>query len=520
MGLLLFGLHLFGLLPASPAVAQSGLRESLERLDRNDNGTIEPEEITPLSRPYLERIGRAKKLSLNRPNEVEEWQEAARLYHALNNGVSGRRVVPELESSVKSFGPDPDRPLVPEFGLPEVKYPYIQDDLDEAEQTLRRYDRNRDGFIDRAEARRAKWTHRDPFTEDYDGDNRLSRMELGQRYARRRLLDDAADELIQKRRRTGSEVRPSENRADGRDDRRWWRDRSNRYVLTAMVLGRFDSNRNGRLEADETRDIGVPVARIDTDRDGELSRDELHDFLTEMQEAAGDAAEGLPDWFFEQDTNQDKQIAMSEFATVWTEEKVAEFAMLDRNGDGLLTAAEAMMSNAVAGGTFRNDNAEVLPPRRTIISEIVVEDNFRIADLNVQLSITHSHVSMLDAYLIGPDGQRIELFTNVGGTDDHFDGTIFDDQATYPITRAKPPFKGSFLPEGRLKNQPSLTHFNEQNIQGVWQLIISGSRNERFGMLHSWALIAKPMEEFEAEQEYEAEADAADENAAELPDAG
>ncbi len=103
-----------------------------------------------------------------------------------------------MESSVKTFGPDPDRPLVPEFGLAEVKYPYTQADLDEADQTLRRSDRNRDGYIDRAEARRAKWTHRDPFAEDYDGDNRLSRLELGQRYARRRLLDDAADDLIPK----------------------------------------------------------------------------------------------------------------------------------------------------------------------------------------------------------------------------------------------------------------------------------------------------------------------------------
>ncbi len=482
---------------ASAAAAQSGLRESLERLDRNANGTIEPEEITPLSRPYLERIADAKKLSLTRPNSVEQWQEAARLYYALNNGVSGRRVVPELDSSVKSFGPDPGRPLVPEFGLAEVKYPYTQADLDEADETLRRSDRNRDGYIDREEARRAKWTHRDPFSEDYNGDNRLSRLELGQRYARRRLLDDAADELVQKRRRTGSEVRPAQtNRAE---DDRWWRSSGNRFVLTAMVLGRFDTNRNGRLEANETLELGVPVARIDTDRDGVLSRDELHAFLTDMQAAAGEAAEGLPDWFFERDINQDKQIAMSEFATVWTAEKVEEFTRLDRNGDGLLTANEALLSNAIAGGTYRNDNAEVLPPRRTIISEIVVDEDFRIADLNVQLSITHSHVSMLDAFLLGPDGQRIELFTNVGGTDDHFDQTIFDDQATHAITRGRAPYRGSFVPEARLKNQPSLTHLNGQSIQGVWQLIISGTRNERFGMLHSWALIAKPLEAYESE---------------------
>ncbi|MEL6110702.1 MAG: proprotein convertase P-domain-containing protein [Planctomycetota bacterium] len=46
--------------------------------------------------------------------------------------------------------------------------------------------------------------------------------------------------------------------------------------------------------------------------------------------------------------------------------------------------------------------------------------------MNVRLNITHTHVSQLDGYLTGPDGQRIELFTGVGGHDDHFNGTVFD----------------------------------------------------------------------------------------------
>jgi Ca2+-binding EF-hand superfamily protein len=476
--------------------AQAGLRESLERLDRDQDGEISPDEITPRARPYLERIAKTRRMSLDRSNDIEKWQEAARIYYALQNGARGQEIDPEPESSVMPFGPKPGEPLVPEFGLPQVKYPYVQADLDEADRTLRRCDRNNDGYIDRAEAVHNEWTHRDPFEMDLDKDDRLSRLELGQRYARRRLLSNASSELIRKAWRTGSGIRSSTSeREERREDSQWWRRRDSRRWLTATIMGRFDLNRNGRLEAQEAQGLGISPGRIDIDRNGELSRDELDKFLNEMQKEAGDLTEGLPGWFYELDTNRDGQVAFAEFATEWTDEKAEEFALLDTNGDGLLTTSEAAQSKAMVGGSYSNENAQVLPPRRTIISEIEVSDDYLIRDLDVQLSITHTHTSYLDAYLTGPDGQRVELFTEVGGSDDHFDQTILSDQARYPITKAKPPFKGTFLPEALLKRQPSLSHFNGKSVKGVWQLVVRATRSDRFGMLHSWSLIVKPQED-------------------------
>jgi len=475
--------------------AQAGLREALERLDKNEDGEISPDEITPLARPYLERITRERGMSVDRTNKIDKLQEAARIYYALRNGVAGKDVSPEGESSVKPFGPEPDKPLVPDFGLPEVKYPYVQADLDEADRTLRRADRNDDGYIDRAEAMKADWTHRNPFEMDLDKDDRLSRLELGQRYARRRLLSRASGELRKKAWRTGSGIRPSRpEEEERRDNSHWWRRGGTRYWLTATILGRFDANKNGRLESREAQSLGIPLGQIDVDRDGELSRDELHSYLTDMQEEAGDLTEGLPGWFYELDANRDGQVAMTEFTTDWTDEKFQEFALFDRNGDGLLTASEASQSKALVGGSYSNQNAEVLSPRKTIISEIEVTDDYLIADLNVRLSITHTHTSFLDAYLTGPDGQQIELFTGVGGEGDHFDETILDDQGRYPIVKARPPFKGTFLPEALTKKQPSLSHFNGKSVKGVWQLSVRGTRNERFGMLHNWGLIVRPEE--------------------------
>ena len=265
--------------------------------------------------------------------------------------------------------------------------------------------------------------------------------------------------------------------------------------MTATILGRFDVNKNGRLELQEASSLGIPAGRIDADRDGELSRDELHTYLSQLQDEIGDLADGLPGWFYELDSNRDQQVAMAEFTEEWTDAKIQEFASLDHNADGLLTAHEVMQSKAMVGGSYNNTNADVLPPRKTIISEIVISEDYPIGDLNVQLSITHSHTSYLDAYLTGPDGQRVELFTEVGGSDDHFDQTILDDQSRFPITKARPPFKGTFLPEAVLKRQPGLSQFNGKSVQGVWQLIVRGTRSDRFGMLHSWGLIVKPQEE-------------------------
>jgi Ca2+-binding EF-hand superfamily protein len=52
--------------------------------------------------------------------------------------------------------------------------------------------------------------------------------------------------------------------------------------------------------------------------------------------------EGLPDWFNSSDADGDGQVSMHEFASPLTEEKIAEFAKYDLNGDGFITADEVL----------------------------------------------------------------------------------------------------------------------------------------------------------------------------------
>jgi len=477
------------------AHAQGGLRETLEQMDKNNDGKIDRDEITPLARPYLERITRARSMSLERPNDIDKLQEAARIYHAIQNGVAGKTIRPRNDRTVLPFGATEGDTVVPGFGLAEVKFPYTQTDLDEADRTLRRNDDDDDGFLDSEEIADGKWTHRDPYLDDLDNDNRLSRLELAQRYARRRLLKGDSGELVQQARRVGNGIRSSDP-DDKREDRsQWWRKGGTDFWLTAAVFGRYDENKNSLLDLSETEKLGIPITKIDLDRNGEVTREELHVYMANLQMQSGEAIEGMPGWFYELDSDRDGQVAMAEFTDEWTEEKSAEFATLDRNRDGLLTAIEVSSAKSQVGGSFENRTHEILAPRRTIISEIVVEDDFKIRDLNLQINITHTATGQLDAYLTGPEGQRIELFTEVGGKDDHFSNTRIDDQAREIFEKSRPPFEGTYLPEGVQRGQPGLSYFNGKSVKGVWQLVIRGTRSDRFGMLHNWSLQVQPEED-------------------------
>jgi len=54
----------------------------------------------------------------------------------------------------------------------------------------------------------------------------------------------------------------------------------------------------------------------------------------------------IPEWFIEKDTDGDGQVMMSEFATTWNDERVAEFNKCDLNRDGIITPQECLAAEA------------------------------------------------------------------------------------------------------------------------------------------------------------------------------
>lgn len=461
-------------------------------MDANRNGYIEPGEIDSRGRRFLERFARDYGINLARPVPVRRLEDAARRYFESRSQDSPEAASP---ANIKGFGPDPEQTVVPEFGTPTIKYPYTQFDLAQADETLERHDRNRNGYLDPAEIERARLRGQPAEDSDLNGDGRLSRQELAQRFARERILEQQAALALSLPAPTQAPASPAASAAAATSTlRRRSRgaDRGSR-ALAQSIIERYDQNRNGLLDAREMASAGLEIAKADYNRDGAVDPNELSEFLfLEMESQGNDLSELLPTWFFERDHNADKQIEMAEFADEWTPAAADEFASYDANGDGIITPEEILSSKRVVGGAFANLEAKILLPRSVVVSEIQVDEDILIGDLNVQLSITHTYNSQLDAYLIGPDGQRIELFSGVGGSDDHFDKTIFDDQAGTNIVHGRPPFAGSFQPGALAKRQPGLAVFKGQSLKGLWQLMIRTSRSDRSGVLHEWSLLVEP----------------------------
>ena len=131
-------------------------------------------------------------------------------------------------------------------------------------------------------------------------------------------------------------------------------------------------------------------------------------------------------------------------------------------------------------------------PIPTVVrSQINLDDDFLIGDLNLQLNISHRNVPDLEARLIAvdPSGDpnndiTVLLFANVGATGDRTDfrNTIFDDQATTPIQNGGPPFDRTFSPQVGLAdpNRPgtsgvSLGFLNDKASARTWVLEITNN---------------------------------------------
>jgi subtilisin-like proprotein convertase family protein len=493
---------------AFPATA-SAQAEWVRRIDANGNGYIEPSEVSDRARSFFDRFAGQAGIDLSRPNSVGRMEDAARRYFEQQNRGSSSTPSsvaqnPLPETGVPGFGAVVDSPLVPGFGLPTIRFPYTQADLDEAERSMQRSDRNGDGFIDREELLQGSWREgRPPIEFDADGDGKLNKLEMGQRYAKRRFLEQASARGLggvgSSSGAVSSEQSAPQPYSEGRRD---WRgggsrgfDRGGRY-LAFTLLERYDFSKNGKFEPTEMAATGIEAGKADFNRDGVVELDELSQYLQEEMEILGkDLSEVLPTWFYERDLNSDGQVEMAEFTEQWDDAKIAEFSSHDVDGDGIITARELLSAKSVAGGSYTNRDAKILLPRSVVVSEVQVDDEIVIGDLNVQLSITHTSLAQLDGYLIGPDGQRIELFSGVGGNDDHFDRTIFNDEAGSEVIRSQPPFRGEFKPSGVSKRQPGLSHYHGKSLKGVWQLMVRSSRADRAGILHDWSLIVQPSQE-------------------------
>jgi subtilisin-like proprotein convertase family protein len=124
-----------------------------------------------------------------------------------------------------------------------------------------------------------------------------------------------------------------------------------------------------------------------------------------------------------------------------------------------------------------------IPDDAVMTDAIVVSAAGKVVDLDVALTIPHRHAADLDVFLIAPTGERVELTTDNGGSDDDYIGTVFDDAAATSISAASPPFTGTFQPE------TPLAALNDLPAAGTWTLEVSDDAAADTGMLEAWSLI-------------------------------
>lgn len=491
----------------------------MRRMDENRNGYLERNEISDRARPFLERVARQARLDMSRPLSIRRLEEAFRSYARSRDDTtredrardagsppdrgSGRQNVPDTLPVVPGFGQVEGFPPILGFGDDAESMVGVEmADLETAADRLARYDTNRDGFMDRAEASRGRWSD-DVFQYDKNGDNRLSRQELATRYAQRRINEASGQNRYSSSSSRSGPSPPSQG--SQREDQRRGRQQEEQrrrpspeeremWMLTEGMMDRYDANSNRALDPPEWHDLGIKSATADANNDGRIDRAELAGWLARRAAKSSQRLpDGLPEWFPRCDADGDGQVVMAEFADEWTEDKADEFAQYDRNNDGVIVPEECISATNLPEGTYLNHQLQIIPAGATIYSQIVVPegDDRPVSNLDVQISITHTRVEFLDAFLIPPEGEQVELFTGVGGQDDHFSNTILDDEANWPIVRARPPFAGRYLPEAAVKGQPSLKQFYGRKISGTWTLMIRAQRSDRPGALHGWSLIAE-----------------------------
>lgn len=285
----------------------------LERLDRNRNGMLDPDEMQGPANFMIQRMQREDpSIRTDRPIPMSKLKEAMEKMRASRGGEDRGRggdspsdddedddalVVGVL---VPGFGGLELPPLVPGFGAVAelLAVRVTDDDLREAEESLRRYDRNKDGFIGGDEISR-RWDG-NPLDFDQNRDNKLSPSELAVRVARRRAN------------RAETEVRrpDRDRRGDDSDDEE------------QVIEDRFGGRLSYRPPADS-------------------------------------APEGLPGWFSDKDRNGDGQVMMNEYEQSWSEQKVDEFFSFDLSRDGVITTEEVLEAVKAGASTDSSSSASM-----------------------------------------------------------------------------------------------------------------------------------------------------------------
>ncbi|MFN3190711.1 MAG: hypothetical protein ACE361_09335 [Aureliella sp.] len=283
----------------------------LSRFDRNGNGLIDGDEKSGFAGMMLQRLAdRVPGIDLSKPVPISKISEAMQGMRGGGSSGSFGRGGESSSASTEAALLVPDFSLETELTPPEgfaavgeALNVAIEDrDIKEAEERVRRYDKNGDKKLSKEELAGGRWSD-DPMAYDRNKDGLLTSRELAARYANRRISEE------ERRSRFGGSSRGGDSsRSSG-----WGR-------------GGGESGGWGRSG----------------DSKQEEKKDRFGDAKSYKLNSSGDIPSGLPSFFNRSDRNGDGQLMMSEFSNKWTEETLEEFLKWDLNSDGVILARECL----------------------------------------------------------------------------------------------------------------------------------------------------------------------------------
>ncbi len=149
--------------------------------------------------------------------------------------------------------------------------------------------------------------------------------------------------------------------------------------------------------------------------------------------------------------------------------------------------------------TLTNDVPVAIPTKLAVVTSTITVAGATnpICDLDLTTSITHSANGDLDISLTSPAGTIVTITTDNGlGTDDVFNGTLWDDDAN-PLGPVPYVFNDgvasdstyvTLVVETPLVVEEALAAFNGEDPNGDWLLTISDDSLGDGGSLNSWTL--------------------------------
>lgn len=317
-----------------------GMADMIRRFDRNGNNMIEPEEAQGPASFFLQRIAQGNsKIDLTKPISVDTIvSEIEKARSGRTDSTSSSSSSTSAKDEIKLLVPDfrtTDKPTsVPGFGI-EPEKPAVQiteRDKAEAEERVRRYDRNNDKVLSAEELAQTRYTPEEVAQFDRNHDGKLTVDELAVRYAMRRLGEQGGSQNGQAPQTSGSGWGSGSSGGWGSGSSNGW-------------------SRGGERGSDRGGDNKSTAKKEEEKRFGDAKSYKI---------TTTPSVSGLPSFFTSADLNNDAQVTLQEFAGSLTDSAIKEFNQWDLNGDGIITVREcqtAVKNGVQVGGAGKSSSS-------------------------------------------------------------------------------------------------------------------------------------------------------------------